>query len=168
MKLQDLLEYRILKIGSRYADAAAKQGEEYADKLTYIVDDGRIKIGYRKPNNAWISIYLFVDGEAEGALEVSLVTGTLFGAPLRKLLGGRPICIPHIAFTEKIRGKGYASAMYRIALDRGCVFVTSGHTKDAKALWDSLKEYDHMYFANGELTDKPSKDAFRLIGKNLK
>lgn len=169
MRFEELLEYKIKQLGNRYVLSAAKQGELYADKLKYIVDDGHVKIGYMKPNKQWISIYLFVDDSAEGALEINLVGPHVkFVKSLQKLIGERPICIPHIAFTDKLRGKGYASAMYKIALDRGCVLATYGHTQSAKALWDGLKDYDHAYFTEKDgLTTTPSRDAVRLVGKNL-
>lgn len=46
---------------------------------------------------------------------------------------------PHSSYTQKARGKGYASSVYTWALSHGvCLLSASGQTKGANALWAKL------------------------------
>lgn len=172
MKIAELLEYKIRKgVNQAYTKDAIRQGDLYKDDLTFIKTlDPSIKVGYMKPNKEWLSIYLFADDICEGALEVEILGPHLeYFNDLKKQFGNRPFCKPHIALSPKLQGLGYAKMLYKIALDRGCIFVTEGHTRDAKRLWDSFTDYDTLYYVgSGVFTEDDEFARLRVLGKDLK
>ena len=172
MRIADLLEYRVAKaVNQAYAKNAISQGDLYKDDLKFIDTlDPSVKVGYAKPNKEWISLYLFVNEKCEGTLEVEILGPHFtYMKDLKKQFGNRPFCKPHIVLSRKLQGLGYAKMLYKIALDKGCVLVTEGHTRSAKRLWDSLKEYDHVYYlGHGVFSDDDEFAELRILGKNLR
>lgn len=172
MKIADLLEYRVhKKIGNKYISDAISQGDLYKDELTFInTKDESVEVGFMKPNANWLSLYIFLDGKCEGALELDILQSFIgYVRHLKKEFGNRPFCTPHIALSPKLKGLGYAKMLYSIALDKGCVFVTQGHTKEAKKLWDSLSSsYDTRYYVGQDVfSDDDEFAQLRIIGKDL-
>lgn len=146
-------------------------------RLKYVpTKDPRVKVGYEK-RKTLLEFWIFVDDRCEGRIsfQFDLTTDlpTVDGAArkLRSLFPGSVIAVPHVTMAPGLRGLGYPTFVYGMALNTGMILVTEQHTQSAARLWESLGKKFHLFYFNpksGTLEDRLPREGFKVLSKKPK
>lgn len=93
-----------------------------------------VEVGYEYRHSN-LEFYVFLQGKCVGN-----VTFDYQDTPkeLRRLFKGKKVATPHVGFLPSMRGLGYPSMIYGLALKHGTVLASDHHTQSAAGLWEAV------------------------------
>ncbi len=115
-------------------DGMLAQGDrEYLFLDSLKTNDPSVEVKYEKYKYGGVDYYIYLHGKCEGALSFHPEHSTYLSSHY-----GDKLITPHSDVSGKLRGKGYASFIYSLYLERGYVFVSKQQSIDSALLWDRL------------------------------
>ncbi len=101
--------------------------------------DGKYSVGWEEDQDG-LHYYIFKGYKCIGNVSFDFWP-TWSIKRIRKLFPpSTKFAIPHAQFLPEYQGKGLASGMYKLAMDRDIVFITMDQSKAAIKLWQSLSK----------------------------
>jgi hypothetical protein len=147
--LQYVPPYRVDVSVGLVTEAFLVGGEHDAENEIRIGDKLRIKhpellqptkdprVDYLTAKNpGWTSWYFYMEGKCGAYVEMEKPQGFLF-EELSKWLRTKKLLTPHSSATS-LRGLGYPTFLYQMALKAGNILVTQQHTPAAFKLWEAI------------------------------
>lgn len=135
--------------------------------LTWVpTKDSAVEIGYKIAFGQSPEFWIFLDGDCVGYIMFSyaLTSQKLF----RWFPKGTKFAQPHCSITGDLKGLGYPSTIYDMAMSGGMVLYTYEHTAAAASLWESLvrktkaKLYHYDFKTDSFLTEATS-DSMKVL-----
>ena len=117
--------------------SAIRKGKSVRKTLTWLeTNDASVEIGYRKSFGDSPEFWLYLNKACVGYVTFAYALTSLKLA--KWFPDNTKFAVPHCTVLPIIRGKGYASFIYEVAMRSGIVLYSWEHTLDASKLWESL------------------------------
>lgn len=121
----------LLKEGDRIRhDGSLKIHKTNDSRVDYLIDA-------MDSTTTW---YFFLDGKCGALVEMEIPFCAWRQVLMRLGLNTRKVATPHASASSLMRGSGYPSFVYKMALNKGYVLMTGAHTKEAATLWQRVAE----------------------------
>lgn len=116
---------------------AIKAGKKLRPLLTWLeTRDPEVEVGHRKVFGGSLEFLIYLNKECVGYVSFSYPLASI---NLAKWFPAKvKFAQPHSTMLPIMRGKGYASFIYEVAMRSGLVLYTWEHTHAAAMLWESL------------------------------